>query len=287
MEWSDVSFFLAALRTGSFTKAATVCKVKQTTVGRRVSALEKELGGSLFHRTARGLLPTDLAKELLPHAELAEYHLSQMETLSLGRSLELVGSVKIALVPTMARHVLAPELATWKKRYPGLHFTFATSMQTADLIRGEADLALRFFRPTQGDLVVKKVTELSQGIIGHKDYLKAFEPPIDPEALDWICLDLSMPYVPTYDWLRANIRKEPLLRTNDYGTLVEAVNRGAGVAMMSRVFTGLLPGLEEVSLELPEMPPQEVWLVTHKTLRHVPRIDAIWKELETLCGDLF
>lgn len=287
MDWGDVSFFLAALRTGSFTQAALVCEVKQSTVSRRVAALEKQLGGSLFHRTARGLHPTELAEEILPHAELVEYHMAQMNTLAFGHNQTLHGLVKIAMVPTLARLIWLPALRLWRERFPALSFECVASVYRSDLLRGEADIALRFLRPQRGDLIAKKVATLPQAVLAHRDYLASFTEITSPEELDWIDIHLPFENVAEFEWLKANVRKAPVLKVNDYGLVIEAVVQGIGAAIVSKSFLSLYPELREVQLDVPELPPQELWIVTHKMLRNVPRIRAVWDALEEMCHEAF
>ena len=155
------------------------------------------------------------------------------------------------------------------------------------MIRGEADIAIRFFRPAQGDLVVKKVATLSQGVMATRQYLEAFSQPYTPELFDWIALDMKLPDVPESRWYETYIHKEPVLRTNDYSTMVEAVRRGLGVAMMSHITKRLDPRLEDVALSLPVLPAQEVWLVTQRTLRDVPRVNVVWRALQDLFSGFF
>jgi len=287
MNWTGIRYFLASMRTKSFNQAADSLLVKQSTVSRQIASLEEELGGSLFHRTSRGLVPTELAYTLLPHAEAAEHHVIQMEMISKGVVQNVSGVVRIAVVPSMARELLLPVLPLWREKYPERRFELIVSVHSSDMIRGEAVIAIRFFRPAQGDLVVKKVATLSQGVMATRQYLEAFSQPYTPELFDWIALDMKLPDVPESRWYETYIHKEPVLRTNDYSTMVEAVRRGLGVAMMSRITKHLDPMLEDVALSLPVLPAQEVWLVTQRTLRDVPRVNVVWRALQDLFSGFF
>lgn len=276
--WDDIRVLLAVLREGSFNGAAQVLEVEQSTVSRRVAALEAALGGSLFDRTAAGPQPTELALRLLPQAERMEAELIGLLDAS-AASGGVEGRVRIAVTSSFAVQVVVPRLLpALQQRHPKLRVDLIAGERAADLGQREADIALRFFRPTSGDNVVKRVARLESAVLAHERYLERRGHTID--ALDWIVLEV--PGVSTADgeYVAAHAQAEPVLRTNSHVVQVEAVRAGLGVALLARALTQLDRALVEVPLALPPAPHIELWLVMPRSLAVVPRVRAVWDFFE-------
>jgi DNA-binding transcriptional LysR family regulator len=283
--WDDVRVLLAVLREGSFSGAAQVLSVEQSTVSRRIAALETALGGALFDRTAAGPRPTELALRLLPQAERMEAELTKLVDLS-AEGGEVRGRVRLALASSFAVQVVVPFLLPQLRRlYPQLRVDLVVDERAADLGHREADIAVRFFRPTQGDYVAKRVARLSTAVLGHQRYLEGRTPTLS--KLDWIVFDLPGASTPDAAFLAAHAPAvEPVMRTNSHLVQVEAVRSGLGVALLVRAICAIDPGLVELSLPLPDGPQVELWLVTPRSLSTVPRVRAVWEFLDERLSDL-
>lgn len=163
MNWDDLRFVLAVGRSGSLAAAARGLKVDATTVGRRIIAIEADLGTRLFDRTAAGYLPTDAGHKALDHAEAME-----LATLSLSHQIEgsdqrVEGPVRLAGLDAMFDKLIIPRLPRLLARYPGLEITIASGSDLVDLSRREADIALRAHEPIHPDSVGRKIGRMALG----------------------------------------------------------------------------------------------------------------------------
>jgi DNA-binding transcriptional LysR family regulator len=324
--WDDVRFFLAVLRAGSFSAAARKLEVEQSTVSRRIAALEHELGALLFDRLQDGPRPTALSLQLQPGAEQIEAQIWAMAELARGVSHVVEGTVRLALTDSFAVQVVIPRvLRELRERHPGLRVELLSSDQSADLGRRQADLALRFYRPPRGDLVIKRLASLPLAVLGQRRYVRAalalqakgakrverakslhergdghprgkaaaaralaralHRTPLDPAQLDWVSLKLEG--VPALDAeLLALLGSEPRLCVSSHIAQVEAVRAGLGVALLTRALCKLDDDLLELPFALAATPPVELWLVCPRALRSVPRVAAVWELLETRLAEL-
>jgi DNA-binding transcriptional LysR family regulator len=277
--WDDLRVLLAVLRAGSFSGAAEVLRIEQSTVSRRIAALEAALSGTLFDRTATGPRPTELALALRAHAERVEAEVLALLDQASAQRGAIAGRVRLALTESFAVHVIIPYvLKELRALYPDLHVDLVVGERAVDLAQREADLALRFFRPREGDLVTKRVATLETAVIGQRDYLSART--LTPDALDWIVLDLA--HAPSADSAHVTsfIDREPALRTNGHLAQVEAVRAGLGVALLARSVLHLDPNLMAIDVGLPAGPPLELWLAAPSSLIRLPRVRAVWDFLD-------
>jgi DNA-binding transcriptional LysR family regulator len=291
--WDDLRVFLAVVREGSFSAAARALDVEQSTVSRRIAALERELSVLLFDRAREGLRATELTLRLSSRAELIEAQVRELAEALRGDTQTVEGTVKLALTDSFAVQVVIPRLLSeLRELHPGLRVELLGSDVSADLSRREADLALRFYRPTSGDLIAKRLARLPLAVLGHKRYLRAAsgtrrklargtEPlPLKPSSLDWISVRLPGLAPLDAEFLARHVRAEPRLTVSSHIAQVEAVRAGLGVALLTRALRQLDRNLVEVELGLPTGPPVELWLVCPRALRTVPKIAAVWTLLE-------
>jgi len=283
--WDDLRIFLAAFREGSCAAAGARLGVNQSTISRRIAALESDLGVRLFDRTPDGLLPSAAAEEIVPRAELFEATAAELIDAVEGLDTRLGGVVRIASPDLIASELLAPALPAFLRERPGLRVELTTGDAIVDLTRREADLALRFVRPDSGDLVVRRVGTFRFGVFGSKAYLDEHRGK-SAEELAWLDWDTTQAYLPDAAWLRTAFRGiEPVLRTTSLGVRLRATRGGLGVSVLARPLAELYPELEELK-GLPAIPEIPVWLVGHRALRNLPRVKAVWAFLEELTAEL-
>jgi DNA-binding transcriptional LysR family regulator len=275
IRWDDLRVLLAVLREGSFSGAAAVLRVEQSTVSRRIAALEAALQATLFDRTPNGPRPTELASSLRPYAERIELDVLELLDQASAQRGAIEGRVRVALTESFAVHVVIPYmLKELRALYPDLHVDLSVGERAADLSQREADLALRFFRPREGDLVTKRVATLETAVIGHRDYLTSRT--LAPDALDWIALDLGHGMSADSAHVSAHVGRDPALRTNGHLAQVEAVRAGLGVALLARSVLQLDPNLMAIDVGVPQGPPLELWLAAPSSLIRIPRVRAVW-----------
>jgi DNA-binding transcriptional LysR family regulator len=283
--WDDLRIFLAAFREGSCAAAGARLGVNQSTISRRISALETELGVRLFDRTPEGLVPTAAAEEIVPRAELFEVTAAELIGAIEGLDTRPGGVVRIASPVSIASELLAPALPAFLEEQPGLRLELIVGDAIVDLSRREADVALRFVRPDRGDLLVRRVGTLRFAVFGSKTYLDVHRGQ-RAEDLAWLDWDTTQAQLPDAAWRHAEFPGiEPVLRTNNVGVRLRATRAGLGVSVLARSLAARYSELEALE-GLPAIPDIPVWLVGHRALRNLPRIKAVWAFLEELSVEL-
>jgi DNA-binding transcriptional LysR family regulator len=272
--WDDVRFFLAAARTGSFTRAARVLGTDQSTVSRRLAALEAEIGAPLFERTPRGPVSTEIGARLRGQAERVEAEMRRFADTALQGDTRPRGLVRIATIESMAIHFLVPRvLPALARTHPEIDVTLPTGVRALDLANQEADVALRFFRSARGDLVGRRLARLPVGVLGKRPLVKKLEGR-PASALPWIVVDLPGIDTPESAWLAEQGCDRAVLRCTSYEVQLAAIQAGLGVGLVPRAALPLHRDL--AALEgLPPAPVLELHLVTRRAIRALPRIRAV------------
>ena len=242
MDWDKLKVFHAAAEAGSFTHAGEQLGLSQSAVSRQVSALEQELGVSLFHRHARGLILTEQG-ELLHHTAHDVFMKLEAARAKLTDSKERPnGELKVQTTPGIGVHWLTPRLGEFIDLYPDIHITLITTDEELDLAMREADVAIRLRQPTQPDLIQRKLFSVRFHAYASPDYLKRFGTPKTLEELDeHRVLMLGGSVVPNHfenrRWLIEVSRngkgpRTPVLTINTVLGVMRACQRGIGVALL-------------------------------------------------------
>ncbi len=277
--WDLLRDFLSVYRAGSVTGAAKILGVQQSTVSRRLAELEEMLDVQLFFRLQSGVEPTAAAHALVRDAEDAERSIANLHLKAENTSEEVAGLVRLAAPFGIAVQVVLPALAALYEQHPHLQIDVLTGLETVDLSRREADIALRFVKPVSGDLMAKPIADLEFAVVASKSYRKRTRTR-SVNKLDWIGLDVQQSASPEFAWMQANVTRTPRLLSNDYDLQIEAVRRGLGVALVPRAVCNVWPDLVVVNLGLPMPPPMRLWLVMHRHLRRVSKYARVWSGLQ-------
>jgi len=284
--WDDVPVLLAALRAGSFTAAATRLGSDQSTVSRRIAALEQALGVALFERTRRAPQPTEAALRLREAAERIEAEMARFADDVLGiRTQAVEGRVRVATTEEVAIHLIIPKvLPGLRREHPALHVDLVTGYQAADLVGREADIALRFFQTARGDLVGRRIARWPTAVLAARRLAKRLrDRPL--RELDWILVEIAGLATPESTWLQAHVDRPPVMICSSYQVQIAAIRAGLGVGIGPRQFSELDRGfvaLEPAGVPLPNL---DVHVVTRRAIRELPRIRAVLHALEqTLAG---
>lgn len=281
--WDDVRLFLALFRARTVGAAARALGVDASTVSRRLAALEERLAASLFTRGRDGVAPTEAAEELLPVAEEIEQHMARFASSAAGLERAARGLVRVTCPPDVATVLVAPLLPDLLARHPGLRVELDASESTLDLTRREADLALRTVRPTRGDLVVTRLVTVewipvaTRALARRLGTLRAFA------DAPWIGWGERLAALPAARWLATHARGvEPVVRSDHLLVQLAAAAAGAGAALLPRPTAerhGLAPLALSRALRATPLPADDLYLVTHRALRDVPRVRAVWELL--------
>ena len=276
MDWNDIRHFLAVCRVGSTLGAAETLKVNQSTVARRVTALEQSLGVRLFDRLQSGYRMTGAARELLPAAERLEIEAATIARLAEQRARRVAGSVRVTTNEPLANLFLSPCIREFTELYPDVTIEVVVTNESLDLARGEADVALRAGTQSgTGNLLVRKLRDLQWSVYSSRDYARRNGCPRDTGQLKGHMIvggDAELARVPGPAWLERHAGSERVVaRSNSVTHMVAAVKAGLGL--------GALPcTLGESDPELVRClpPPRELesplWLVTRADLADEPRI---------------
>ena len=260
--WDDLRFFLALFRGGKLKAAAGATGVNETTVARRVRALEADLGVSLFLRSPAGRYePTDAALEILGHAETMESAILALKT----RPNPVSGVVRITSVPFIINRVLVPQVRILTQQHPQLTVELVPSSDNLDLSKRQADLALRFARPDEGGLRVKAQ---KLGALRFGAYAAQSIPADEAENLGWITYDDTSASLPQAQWLEkaaaAPDTRRAGIRVADIETALEATANGLGKTLLPSL---IADGDQRVRAVLPDSQTQmvvrDVWLLSH------------------------
>ena len=276
MDWNDLKYFLEVARGGSLTRAADVLRVSQSTVGRRIAELESRLATRLFARHQTGYFLTDEGRELLGRAQAAEDNMLAFERGASGLAPAVSGIVRLATTENLATDLVIPALPRFVARHPQLRLEIVTTTATVELGRRDADLALRVVRPSQGNLKVRRLGEMTHGVYGHRDYL-ARHPARDGDPLAGravVTWDEAHAHLPAARWLAQRAPDAHIVLTaSTLRAQIAAVRAGLGLAVLPD-FLATDPDFVRV-LAPDEVFSDGVWLVMHADLAASNRVRAV------------
>jgi DNA-binding transcriptional LysR family regulator len=269
LSWDDVRYFLELARQGKLTTAARVLGVEHSTVARRVTALETQLGLRLFDRLPKSWILTTEGEGLLDYARGIEDGALAFSRAGAGYG-TLRGTVRISAPPVFASHVIVPHLARLRQRWPDITIELIGEAREANLYRREADLAIRLSRPEEPGLAAKPLGEIGYGLYGAP--VSAGRP---PEHWEFVGYDELLRETPQQQWLEQLAAGRPFtLRSNDLGALHQACRAGLGLAALPH----FLARDDAALVELAQHPcpvGRPVWLVIHPDVRRSPRVRAV------------
>lgn len=286
MDWRSVNFdwnraraFLVTAEEGSLSAAARALGMAQPTLGRQVSALEQELGVTLFERLGRGLTLTPSGLELVEHVRAMGDAAGRVSLTASGQSQSVEGTVRITTTEVYAAFILPPIVANLRDLAPGINIEIVASNAISDLRRREADIAIRNGRPTDPDLIAKKLKNDYAHFYATPAYLDRIGNPQSQSELShaqFIGFDDNKPFIDGLNALGFDLTESnfPIL-TASHLVHWELTKQGLGVGVMP-----LSVGDEEplVQRALPDMSPIEVpaWLVAHREVNTSRRVRLVF-----------
>lgn len=289
MKWRDVQFdwnraraFLVTAEEGSLSAAAKALNMTQPTLGRQVSALEEELGVPLFERVGRGLRLTPNGTDLLVHVRAMAEAAGRLSLAATGRAESIAGSICITATEAASAYLLPPVIRRLREVHPGIEVELVASNATTDLKRREADIAVRAFRPTQPDLIARKLTDGNAYLYATAGYLKSLgnlQSPSDLSKADFIGFGDNEQYLNALNALGLELTKDhfPIV-TESHLVHWELVKQGAGIGVMTETVGDAEPQVRRALSSIPPLP-YELWLVAHRELRTSRRVRAVFDVL--------
>jgi len=275
-DWDDVRYFLTLQRHATLAAAGTALTLDPTTVGRRLMKLEDELGARLFDRTPNGYVLTDAGHRLLPRAERIEREALGVERDVAGEDQKLEGVVRLTATEMLTTRFIAPQLRRLRGRYPEIQLELQCTNLDVNLARRESDIALRLARPTQEDLIIKRLSFIHLGLYASLDYVDRFGLPKEPLAGHQMILFANTPpFRRENDWIEARMGGARVaLRSDSVSATYSATVGGTGIGLLPCLVADHDRHLVRVPVEgAPE--PRQIWQAVHKDLRDSARIRAV------------
>jgi molybdate transport repressor ModE-like protein len=259
LDWEDVRFFIALARRGSLSATARALSVSHATVARRISSLERTLCQKLVERRPNGYVLTPAGTRALTavnNMEAAAASLSRAGADDTPR-----GLVRINTTPGLARTFVIPRIAKLVAQHSGLDVEVASNARHVSLERREADIALRFGRPQDGDLIAKHLVTFGYGFYASVEWRRRIS---EGEAPVFVGFDEARTYIPDAVWLAQHFpRARVALRTSDQVAQAVAAKANAGIALLSH-FVGRLDDQLGRCLVNYAPPSRELWLVVRR-----------------------
>ena len=287
-DWNRARAFLVTAEEGSLSAAARALGMAQPTLGRQVAALEEELGVVLFERVGRGLTLTPGGLELLEDVRAMGDAAGRMSLTAGGQATSIEGAISITASEIYSAHLLPPVVGRLRREAPGIEVEIVASNLTVDLRRREADIAIRNFRPTEPDLVARRIRDDRARLYASEAYLDRIGWPRSPADLsraDFIGFDTTDRMLRGLNDLGLSLTRHnfPVL-TGSHLVHWELVKAGIGIGVVPESLGDETAGVRQV---LPELAPLvfPIWLTSHRELRTSRRVRLVFDMLaEALAG---
>lgn len=268
VDWNDIRYCLAVVREGSVTAAARKLGVNQTTVSRRITALEQQLNVTLFDRSTTGWLITPVGESILPYAEQMEE-----EALAIGRQAmadhqELSGQLRVTAADLCIRRILLPSIKAFSRQYPDISIDLISSDEVLDLAGHDADIAFRVTNEPPPNVVGKRIAEFAYAVYATDEVYRQYREGSPAVAgITWTGDGHSLPA-----WMQKGFPGMPVrYRTNSLNAAFDLVCQGHGLALLPCGLGDMEPTLRRVPCDHVE-PGTGFWVLSHIDLRKTARI---------------
>ena len=278
LDWDNLRFFLAIARQGNLSAAAKELQVAQSTVGRRLTSLEADLGVRLLNRTPHGYVPTLAGQAVREQVERLEAEALAVERNIRGRDTRLSGLVRVTSAEAVVSHVLAPCFAALHRQHPDIMVELTVEAHDLSLLMREADISVRLSRPTQHDLVVRRIGHLAFGFYASPAYLQLYgEPDFMAGCVGQhlVAQQNDVQEFAQIGWLAKSApRARIVMRTDSHEAAVSAALQGNGLVCLARFRADREVGLTRLPTPT-AIPKADVWLAFHRDNRVNARIRAV------------
>lgn len=279
MQWDDLRYVLAIARTGSALRAARALGVDQTTVLRKLDALETRLGVALFERRKSGQIPTSAGKLVAAAAERMEKEARALENELATRRRMLTGVVRLTTSDGLAARFVTPGMRAFHALYPGVTVELIATDERLDVAAGEADVALRASSHPEGaNIVARRLPDIPWTIYCGRRYAAERGVPRCRQEIaghDIVGFEGRLTQLPGWRWLAdaapgAVIR----FRSNSFVSMVQNLKAGLGLGPLPAIIGDAEPELLRCFPPPPELQ-DEMWLIVREDLRSQPQVRAL------------
>ena len=268
-------FFLAVARAGSLSAAARALRVGHVTVGRRIAAFEKRLGVTLLNRTPDGFATTSAGEAILRQCMTMENAALDLERIAAGRDSVVTGSVRVTTTEALAYQLVAPAIAALQRAHPDLRVDLTVGVRSLDISRRDADLAVRFARPSASDLVCRRLGEVGFSLYASQRYVARSGIPKRGQGLagyDLITFT-GAPAATSPFFMGESLEGTRIALRCDNPQLKAAVSE-LGIVELACFLGDSSPDLVRIwPHETPAL--RAAWLIVHQDMRRSARIRAV------------
>ncbi|MEE9455437.1 MAG: LysR family transcriptional regulator [Paracoccaceae bacterium] len=279
LDWALVQAFVAVAETGSLSAAARQLAQSQPTLGRQVRAVEAALGNSLFTRQPRGLSLNDSGAALLPIAQEMRDAARRLTLMAAGQSTSLKGAVRITASMVFSQYYLPEIIAEIRQKEPQIEIDLVPSDSSENLLFREADIAIRMYRPTQDDVIARKLGAIKTGLFASRDYLARRGAPHiinDISHHDFVGFDRSNLIIDAMRGYGIPATRDSFsVRCDQQAVYWELVRAGCGIGGMQIKIAQRDPDMVQILTRL-AMQNMPVWLAAPSALRQTPRIRRVY-----------
>lgn len=279
LDWSQVQTLLAVAEAGSLSGAARVLGISQPTLGRQVKAAEAALGVVIFRRHPRGLALTEAGAALIEPARDMAAAAARLKLAAAGHDMRLGGTVRLTASFAISQQILPPLLAQLRHEEPGIEIELHPADTSDNLLYGEADIALRMYRPDQLDMIARHLGDISLGIFAGRSYADRRGLPETEDDLfryDWVGLDRSDLMIRGFREMGRTVDRSFFgIRCDDQNVCLQLVRAGCGLGIFQAPLGARDPDLLPVLPGFP-LPVLPLWLTAHESVLRIPRVRRVW-----------
>ena len=282
LDWNQLKAFLQTAQTGSLSAAARKLGLTQPTLSRQVAAIEQQMGVTLFERVGKAMVLTPTGLDLLEHARAMGAAAEALDLAASGRSQAVGGVVSVSATDAVAAYMLPPIVQRLRAQEPGIAIEVISSNALSDLLRREADIAIRHVQPEQPDLIARLVREAQAHFYASEGWVKTYGHPRtaqDATQVPFVGSDRSGRYLAYLRQHGLNLSEDNFSCYSDHTVAHWAlVCQGMGIGAMMTEIARKTPGMVRV---LDDLPPVRfpIWLVSHRELRTSRRIRVVFEAL--------
>lgn len=283
LDWDKLRVFRAVAEAGSLTHAGDTLGLSQSAVSRQVSGLEGEIGATLFHRHARGLVLTEQGELLYRAAKDVSERLSAVKTQLVDAKSRPTGELRITTTVGLGSAWLTPRIKDFVTLYPDINLQLLLSDNELDIAMREADVAIRLRQPVQPELIQRKLFTVHLHLYASPEYLKSRRSPRTVEDLKHHRLVTYGDGLPNnlrdLNWLESagmtsDERRPSVFRVNNLYGLKQAIQAGIGIAVLPDYIIGGSRNIVQINLEDEEIPSFDTYFVYAAEMRNTARIQV-------------
>lgn len=281
VSWDDYRTVLAVSSARSLAGAAELLAVNQSTVFRRLGAMEERLGARLFERSRTGYALTAAGEEMVKLAERMAEDIVDFERRLTGQDLRPQGELRVTTNDTLVVHLLTPIFASFRKAYPEISLDIVVGNQSLNLSKRDADVAIRATADPPETLVGRRLAAIPWAIYAAESLGLTTLDPVDYRSYPWIGLGDNLASLKPGRWLVQHVGEDRIgWRINTVLGLAEAVAEGAGIGLLPCFIAQTFPNLVPLSAPIPEIP-GALWILTHPDLRSTARVRVFMDHVGT------